>query len=147
MVLATASLLVACGKEAAYDWGIPYQPTAGVDEDDDDDDPPPDDDEADDGSGGGGGPPPPDDDAAEGTTSGSDPTLTSSAAESGSTGIPGDSADTGESPYQGGWDIGACQDQMQSEVADFYLTDSYGDQVRLYDFCHKAIMLTAGSFW
>jgi hypothetical protein len=149
MALATATGLLGCGgKEADFEWGIPYQPTAGADEDDNDD-PPPDDDDGQAGSDEGGGPPP-DPDSGPATTSGPDPTLTTSASasgESGSTGIPGDSADTGESPYQGGWDIGNCQDEMSSEVADFQLIDSYGDQVRLYDFCHKAIMLTAGSFW
>lgn len=69
-------------------------------------------------------------------------------------------ADTGDdggpagSPYAGGWDVGDCQDQIVATgtsvggiVPDFQLTDQFGDTVRLYDFCHKAVFLTAGSFW
>ncbi len=58
------------------------------------------------------------------------------------------------SPYLGGWDIGDCQDSIVATgtgvgqvVPDFVLGDQNGDQVRLYDFCHKAVFLVAGAFW
>ena len=58
------------------------------------------------------------------------------------------------SPYIGGWDVGNCQDSINATgtgvgdvVPDFVLTDQHGDQVRLYDFCHKAVFLVAGAFW
>lgn len=59
-----------------------------------------------------------------------------------------------DSPYTGGWDIGACQDEIVPTgtdvgqvVPDFMLFDQFGDQVRLYDFCHKAVFIPAGAFW
>lgn len=58
------------------------------------------------------------------------------------------------SPYAGGWDIGDCQDDIVATgtaigevVPDFTLYDQFGDQVRLYDFCHKAVYIVAGAFW
>ena len=143
IALATATgAVLGCGQEPEYAWGMPYQPGAAVD---DDEDPPEDEDQAD-SSSEDSGPSPQAEASGPESTSGADPMLTDSASvgeSSGSTGEPG----VGESPYQGGWDVGDCQDEMQSEVADFFLTDSFGDQLRLYDFCHKAILLTAGSFW
>jgi len=76
-------------------------------------------------------------------------------------GLPDDGgSDDGEpeepagSPYVGEWDIGNCQDQVTPSgtgvgqvVPDFLLTDQFGDQVRLYDFCHKAVYLVEGAFW
>lgn len=73
----------------------------------------------------------------------------------------GDSGDDGDpvdeppgSPYAGGWDIGTCQDQISPTgtgvgqvVPDFLLYDQFGDQVRLYDFCHEAVYIVAGAFW
>jgi hypothetical protein len=59
-----------------------------------------------------------------------------------------------DSPYQGGWDIGTCQDSIVAThngqggvLDDFSVDDQFGESVRLYDFCHKAILLTDGSFW
>jgi hypothetical protein len=55
------------------------------------------------------------------------------------------------SPYQGGWDIGDCQDSIVPDanspgeadiggvLHDWTLPDQFGDQVRFYDFCHKVI--------
>lgn len=155
--------LTACTPgEERREWGYAYQPeTPGIDtldvddededsdEDDeaptdDDDDPPPEDDEDE--------PPPEDDSEDEGGTTGgittspiTDPDASAGGEES-STGIPDDTLPP-ESPYQGGWDIGACQDEADGSIADFQLTDAFGDTVRLYDFCHKAVLLTAGSFW
>lgn len=73
---------------------------------------------------------------------------TSSAGDpGGSTGAPNE-PDGGK--YIGGWDIGDCQDDIVpggSTIDDFELTDQFGEKVRLYDFCHKTVLLTAGSFW
>jgi hypothetical protein len=55
-----------------------------------------------------------------------------------------------ESPYMGDWDIGDCQDDIVAAsdvLSDISLSDQFGESVRLYDFCHKAILLTDGSFW
>ena len=30
---------------------------------------------------------------------------------------------------------------------DFNLVDQFGDSVRLYDFCHKAVLLKSSAFW
>jgi cytochrome oxidase Cu insertion factor (SCO1/SenC/PrrC family) len=66
-------------------------------------------------------------------------------------------AETGapmDSPYEGGWDIGGCQsdigpanNQVGGILEDFTFTDQFGDQVRLYDFCHKAVLIAEGAFW
>lgn len=55
-----------------------------------------------------------------------------------------------DTPYMGGWDIGDCQNEIgagMDVLADISLSDQFGESVRLYDFCHKAILLTDGSFW
>jgi hypothetical protein len=55
-----------------------------------------------------------------------------------------------DSPYMGDWDIGDCQNDIVAAadvLADISLSDQFGESVRLYDFCHKAILLTDGSFW
>ncbi len=67
-----------------------------------------------------------------------------------------DPLDVDDHPYKGGWKIdGACRD-MEPEstgnevgdiAANFELTDQYGDTVRLYDFCNRAIVLISGAFW
>jgi len=58
-------------------------------------------------------------------------------------------------PYQGGWPIGACRDQIQpngnnrpGDIAQqFQLLDAYGDQVRLHDFCENEVVLIGAAFW
>jgi hypothetical protein len=57
-------------------------------------------------------------------------------------------------PYKGGWPIDACRDDISAtgdDVGDiagsFSLTDQFGDQVKLHDFCNKAVLLVAGAFW
>jgi hypothetical protein len=32
-------------------------------------------------------------------------------------------------------------------IPDFNLVDQFGESVRAYDFCHKAILVVGGSFW
>ena len=104
-------------------------------------------------------PPPPSDDGAAGDDGppdsgpmGDDGSADDGHADGGSDG--GVPQDPPTSPYIGGWDIGNCQDSIVATgtgvgqvVPDFVLTDQNGDQVRLYDFCHKAVFLTAGAFW
>lgn len=66
-----------------------------------------------------------------------------------------DPTDGSDKPYQGGWPIGDCRYDIQGgssvaagEVApDFTLTDMYGDDVRLHDFCHMAVMVVTGAEW
>lgn len=88
--------------------------------------------------------PPEDDDGAASLDDGGE----SSESGAGETGAPMDS------PYEGGWDIGACQNdigaannQVGGILEDFTFTDQFGEQVRLYDFCHKAILIAEGAFW
>lgn len=88
--------------------------------------------------------PPADDDGDASADGGGD----SSESGAGETGAPMDS------PYEGGWDVGACQDdigpatnQVGGVLEDLVFTDQFGEQVRLYDFCHKAILIAEGAFW
>lgn len=72
------------------------------------------------------------------------------AAELSSSGAP----DMPPTPYQGGWDIGDCQSEITGAtddpggaISDFSFTDQFGETVRLYDFCHKAVLIVEGAFW
>jgi len=65
-----------------------------------------------------------------------------------------DPTNADDHPYQGGWPIGDCRNDLQGttlaqgEVApQFELTDSYGDTVRLHDFCHMAVLVVTGAEW
>ena len=65
-----------------------------------------------------------------------------------------DPTDAEDRPYQGGWEIAACRDDIAStgnaagEVADdFSLMDQYGDLVRLHSFCDRAVLLMGSAFW
>jgi len=66
--------------------------------------------------------------------------------DSGGESSGGDSgAAGGDSPYAGGWDVGACDDA--SGPGDAIVgTDQNGDSVYLRDFCHKAVLLVLGNF-
>ena len=71
----------------------------------------------------------------------------------------GDDGDPPESPYIGGWDIGECQDsiiatavypgqiQLGDVLQDWLLVDQFGELVRLYDFCHKAVYYEIATLW
>ena len=65
-----------------------------------------------------------------------------------------------ESPYQGGWSIGCCQDEILPQngwspggvfvgtiMPDYYFGDQFGEEVRLYDFCHNAIYFEYAAVW
>lgn len=65
-----------------------------------------------------------------------------------------DGAGTGESPYEGGWPVGACRDDISpsgnavGQVAnDFALPDQFGDTVHLHDFCDRVVWLVFAAFW
>jgi thiol-disulfide isomerase/thioredoxin len=146
-------LTVGCAKEfePAQPWYLPASDDDDAEEEgdgeadesedsapaeEDDGEPPPD--PADDD-----GAPPPDD---------TSPPADDGGAEADSGDVGGDAPPT--SPYQGGWDIGNCQNDITGAtndpggaLADLTFTDAFGDEVRLYDFCHKAIWLVEGAFW
>jgi len=98
------------------------------------------------------------DGAADGTSSGDGD---EDAEETGGeTGEPIEEGCNVDSPYQGGWDIGCCQDdvvqgggwapgmvQAGTILPDWTFTDQYGDSVRLYDFCHEAIYFEYAAMW
>ncbi len=57
-------------------------------------------------------------------------------------------------PYNGGWAIGACRNDIEStgnnigDIAEtFALTDQHGDTVRLHDFCDREVLLVSAAFW
>ena len=65
-----------------------------------------------------------------------------------------DPVDADDHPYLGGWDITRCNvdpqptgDGVGQITADFLLPDQYGEEVSLYDFCQKTILLVTGTFW
>ena len=67
----------------------------------------------------------------------------------------GDDKDgTPTTPYEGGWPVGACRDEIEptgnaaGQVAnDFALTDQFGDTVHLHDFCDRVVWLVFAAFW
>jgi hypothetical protein len=65
-----------------------------------------------------------------------------------------DPLDEDHHPYLGGWPIGACHDDpvaTGSAVGDvdqnFALLDQYGENVHLYDFCDKSVLLIYAGMW
>ena len=59
-------------------------------------------------------------------------------------------------PYKGGYPIDkACRTSIESSggydvgdvIDNITLPDQYGEDVHLWDFCGKAILLTSGAFW
>lgn len=152
--LSTLALsLMAC---APPERGVQRDPWGGIDIDDDsgeeagDTGPGPDDDSGDDGAGGETGDP-----GDGGDDGGADDAGGSNSDDGGADdGGPPPEDEPPASPYVGGWDIGTCQDDIVptgtgvGQVApDFLLFDQFGDQVRLHDFCHKAVYIIAGAFW
>jgi hypothetical protein len=67
----------------------------------------------------------------------------------------GDGKDAADaSPYEGGWPVGACRDDIEpsgnaaGQVAnDFALPDQFGDTVHLHDFCDRVVWLVFAAFW
>ena len=66
-----------------------------------------------------------------------------------------DPTDGTDRPYLGGWakdrqcadSVSATGDSVGAVTSDFELTDQYGDTVRLYDFCGRAVMLVGSAEW
>ncbi len=61
-----------------------------------------------------------------------------------------DPLDADDHPYQGGWEIGRCRDAIHATgdsvgdiSEDFVVTDSYGDQIQLYAFCDRVVLVTS----
>ena len=57
-------------------------------------------------------------------------------------------------PYTGGYGSDVCRDDIEGtgdaegDIAnDFELMDQYGEAVRFYDFCGRAVLLVSGAFW
>ena len=57
-------------------------------------------------------------------------------------------------PYTGGYGADACRNDIESSghgegdiAEDFELMDQFGEQVRLHDFCGRAVLLVSGAFW
>jgi len=64
-----------------------------------------------------------------------------------------DPLDDADHPYTGGWAIGACRADVEAtghevgQVAeDFTLLDQHGDNVSLYSFCDRAVLLVGAAF-
>ena len=65
-----------------------------------------------------------------------------------------DPTDGNDKPYAGGYPIDACRYDIDGEghnvgqvATNFTLTDQYGDNVRLHDFCHKAVLIVGSAGW
>ncbi|MBM4392245.1 MAG: hypothetical protein FJ090_14085 [Deltaproteobacteria bacterium] len=65
-----------------------------------------------------------------------------------------DPLDPNEYPYEGGWAIGACKDDIngeghaEGEVSDdFAMMDQHGQSVHLYSFCDRVIYMVFAAFW
>jgi hypothetical protein len=65
-----------------------------------------------------------------------------------------DPTDPDSHPYAGGWEIDAGCDSLSvtgnspgQVTSDFALTDQFGEQVHLHDFCGKAVLLVSSAFW
>jgi thiol-disulfide isomerase/thioredoxin len=60
-----------------------------------------------------------------------------------------------DKPYEGGWPIGDCRDDVSADSSlsqggiapNFELVDTYGDTVALHDFCHMAVLVVTGAEW
>ena len=69
--------------------------------------------------------------------------------------VGSDPTDANDHPYAGGWSIDReCRDQITSTgnavgdiTSDFTLSDQHGEDVSLYDFCGRAVLLVSGAFW
>lgn len=65
-----------------------------------------------------------------------------------------DPLDADDFPYTGGWPKDACRDDIDGEgyeegsiSPDFGLTDQFGEQVHLHDFCDHYVLLTWAGAW
>jgi hypothetical protein len=65
-----------------------------------------------------------------------------------------DPNDADDHPYMGGWQINRCESDpipsgngIGDVTEDFALTDQYGEEVSLYDFCENTVLLITGTYW
>lgn len=65
-----------------------------------------------------------------------------------------DPTDADDRPYAGGWTIDACRDDIRGEgyavgdvSTDWSLSDQYGEDVRLHDFCDRVVWMVFAAFW
>ena len=65
-----------------------------------------------------------------------------------------DPLDENSKPYVGGWSADGCNQDISatgSKVGDvpedFALEDQYGDEVSLYDFCNRVVVLIGAAEW
>lgn len=65
-----------------------------------------------------------------------------------------DALDPNEYPYAGGWEIGACKDDIDGEgfsegdvSDDWSMMDQHGQNVSLYSFCDRVVYLVFAAFW
>ncbi len=65
-----------------------------------------------------------------------------------------DPLDGAEYPYEGGWEIGACKNDIKGEGLsegdvsdDFSLLDQFGQNVHLYSFCDNVVYMVFAAFW
>ena len=65
-----------------------------------------------------------------------------------------DPNDFEDHPYMGGWQVNRCDsDPLPSGngigdvTQDFALSDQYGEEVSLYDFCNNTVLLVTGTYW
>lgn len=97
-------------------------------------------------------------DASEESALGTDPTAADS---------DGDGWDDGEEvagytdplsdldhPYQNGWQIDACRNDIESTgygegetAANFEMLDQFGETVKLHDFCDQVVYIVFAAFW
>ena len=61
--------------------------------------------------------------------------------------------DADDKPYQAGWPIDACRNDIESTgaeegdiAANFELIDQFGETVTLYDFCDKVVLVMGAGF-
>jgi hypothetical protein len=62
--------------------------------------------------------------------------------------------DAEDHPYLGGWQIGACRDEVEptgtteGEVSNnFELPDQFGEMVSFHDFCDQVVYVVFAAFW
>jgi hypothetical protein len=93
----------------------------------------------------------------EEVTLGSDPALADSDGDGYEDGAEFDAntdpTDSADKPYQAGWQIDACRNDIESSgsevgdvAADFGLGDQFGETVHLYDFCNKVVLVVGAGF-
>ena len=68
--------------------------------------------------------------------------------------VGSDPLDLNDYPYTGGYGKDACANDIQSTgnavgevTSDATFMDQFGDRVRLYDFCARAVLIVNGAFW